>query len=149
MATFQQQLKKAQQLSPTKIEKSLFKFIRSIEDVLLELNKSQLRDNSQDIFGNPIGFYSFATELISGGRKRRGDPFTGEDTGDWFRGFYFQIVGDVIRFSSRDPKTSLILASKDWLSDEVFGLTDENLKAVIARDIQPFFLKHIRDTLEI
>lgn len=149
MATFQEQLTKANKLTPNKIEADLFKFIRKIENVFIELNKSQLREDSQDIFGKPIGFYSLATDLISGGKKKQGDPFTGEDSGDWFAGFYIQIVSGVVRFSSRDPKNSLILGSDNWLSDDLFGLTDKNLRAVIRKDILPFFLKHIRDTLEI
>ena len=75
MANFQQQLKKSTSLQQNKLKDDLFRFIRSIEVEILEKNKSQLKDESKDIFGKPIGFYSQATELITDGRKAKGQPF--------------------------------------------------------------------------
>jgi hypothetical protein len=149
MANFQQQLTKAKKLQPNKLKDDLFKFIKSIESELLELNKNQLENNSQDIFGNPIGFYSKATEILSKGRKKAGEPFTGKDTGDFFKGFFMQEVSGVLRFGSNDSKTNDILSSKSWLSHEIFGLTDENLKKVIANKLLPFFIDNARNILEI
>lgn len=149
MATLLEQQTKAKKLTPKRIEADLFKFIRSIEKEFIELNKSQIRDDSQDIFGNPIGYYSFFTDHLTNGRKKAGKPFTGVDTGDWFKGFYMQEVSGVLRFYSKDPKTSLILSSDDWLSNELFGLTDKNLKGVIASRLLPFILRNTRNILDI
>ena len=70
MANFQQQLEKSKKLNPDIISAELFTFIKSISKYLIDMNKEQINKNSEDIFGNSIGFYSRATEFISGGRKR-------------------------------------------------------------------------------
>ncbi|OIQ22202.1 MAG: hypothetical protein BM557_02160 [Flavobacterium sp. MedPE-SWcel] len=149
MATLQEQLKKARKVNPKNLKNDLFRFIRSIESELLEKNKSQIKDDSKDIFGNPIGFYSSATEIITNGKKAKGQPFDGFDTGDFLKGFYMQEVSGVIRFGSKDEKTQTILKSDNWLSDELFGLSDENLKGVIEKRLLPFFIKNARDKLDI
>ena len=149
MATFQEQLTKSKKLQPQRLLNDLFKFIRSIEKDLLDLEKKRISEDSKDIFGNPIGFYSYWTEVISNGEKKQGQPFTGEDTGGWFKGFYMQEVSGVLRFSSRDPKNQLILNSEHWLSDELFGLTDKELKEVITSRLLPFFIENARNILEI
>lgn len=149
MATIRQMLVKSRTLTPNKLERDLFKFIKSIKKEILEKNKDQIQNNSEDVFGNPLGFYSLATEVISKGKKKKGDPFTGFETGDFFKGFYMQEVSGVLRFGSKDPKTNDILNSKNWLSDELFGLTDKNLKEVIQERLLPFFIENIRNKLEI
>ncbi|RUT68690.1 hypothetical protein D0817_20230 [Flavobacterium cupreum] len=116
------------------------------------MEKRRLSIDSKDIFGNPIGFYSEGTEIISGGKKKAGDPFTGIDTGDWFKGFFMQEVSGVLRFSSKDPKNAAILSDgpdNTWLSDELFGLTDKELKEVITKRLLPFFINNARNILEI
>lgn len=122
----------------------MFKYIRSIEKEFLEAEKKRISEDSKDIYGNPLGFYSQATELISGGKKKAGDPFTGIDTGDWFKGFFMQEVSGVLRFGSKDPKTNDILKSDNWLSDEVFGLSDDELKEVIESRLLPFFIENVK-----
>lgn len=149
MATLQEQLTKAKKLQPNRLEKDLFKFIKSIEKELLELEKKRISEDSQDIFGKPIGFYSKASELISSGKKKKGDPFTGLDTGDWFKGFYMQEVSGVLRFSSKDVKNNEILSSNNWLSDELFGLSDKDLQKAITDKLLPFFIENNRNILEI
>jgi len=136
-------------LKPKKLEIDLFKFIRSIEKDLLDIQKKRISVDSEDIFGNPIGFYSYWTEVITNGRKKQGEPFTGIETGDWMRGFYMQEVSGVLRFSSKDPKNQIILNSEHWLSDELFGLSDQELKEVITKRLLPFFIKNARNTLEL
>lgn len=149
MATLQEQLTKAKRLQPNKLQNDLFKFIRSIEKELLDKEKKRISEDSKDVFGKPIGFYSSATEIITGGKKAKGQPFTGIETGDWFKGFYMQEVSGVLRFSSTDPKNSTILSSDNWLSDELFGLSDEDLKAIIQDRLLPFFIENFRNILEI
>lgn len=156
MATLQEQLQKAKKITQQSLSKDLFKFIRSIEKEILDLERKRISEDSKDIFGKPIGFYSAATDFITNGRKAEGDPFTGEDTGDWFDGFYMQEVSGVLRFSSKDPKNSIILSSAKseyakagWLSDELFGLSDEDLKEVIETRLLPFFIENSRNKLDI
>lgn len=149
MANFEQQIVKAKQLNPDKISKALFKFIRSIEKQILDKNKEQIFENSQDIHGQAIGFYSYATELITKGRKKKGEPFDGKESGDLFKQMYMQEVSGVVRFGSRSPHYADILKSKSWLSTDILGLTDKNLKELIQTELLPFIIAHYRKTLEI
>lgn len=149
MATLYQQLQKSKKLKRENIKRDLSRFIRSIEKQIVDLNKEQIETDSKDIHGNAIGFYSYATDLISGGKKKQGDPFTGVDTGNWFKGFYMQEVSGVISLGSSDPKTHDILSSEHWLSDDLFGLTDENLVKVIEENILPFIIQNSRLILNI
>lgn len=156
MATLSDQLKKAKKIQPRNLSNDLFKFIRSIENEILDKNREQLYENSKDIFGNPIGFYSGATEVITRGRKKAGEPFDAKETGDFFDGFYMQEVSGVLRFGSTDPKTSLILSSAGnefaqagWLSDELFGLSDKDLKEVIESRLLPFLIDNSRNILDL
>lgn len=149
MATLQEQLQKAKKATPGNLSKDLFKFIRSIEEDILDLERKRISEDSKDIFGQPIGFYSFFTDHLTNGIKKAGEPFTGKDTGEWFEGFYMQEVSGVLRFSSKDPKTKDILNSEHWLSDELFGLSDEDLEGVIETRLLPFFIENSRKKLDI
>jgi len=158
MATLQDQLTKAKLLKPALIRRDLYKFIRSIEKEFVDRNKKQINEDSKDILGNAIGFYSEATEKITtqqalagSGKpiKHAGDPFTGKDTGSWLDGFYMQEVSSVLRFGSTDPKTNEILGSENWLSHELFGLSDENLKEVIDTRLLPFLIESGRKILDL
>lgn len=153
MATLAQQLIKTKALTPTRLNRALFVFIKGIEKEFLDRNKEQIFEDSHDVFERALGYYSKATEVITGGRKKAGEPYDGKDTGKWLDGFYMQIVGGsedfVMRFYSRDPKTSEILASEHWNSTEFFGLTDKNLKGVIEKLIAPFIILHYRKTLDV
>ena len=149
MANFNQQLAKAKTLNPEKVSKALFKFIKSIEKQILDKNKEQLYEDSQDIHGQAIGFYSYATEVITKGRKKKGEPFDAKDSGDFFKGMYLQEVSGVVRFGSKSPHYAEILKSKSWLSKDILGLTDENLKVIIKTELTPFILTHYRNTLGI
>lgn len=144
MATLQEKLQQAKKLTPSRLQNDLFKYIRSIEKDFLDSEKKRISEESKDVKGNPLGFYSKATELITGGKKKAGDPFTGIDTGDWFKGFFMQEVSGTLRFGSKDPKTNDILKSEHWLSDEIFGLSDDELKDVINEKLLPFFIDNVR-----
>ncbi|PKP28864.1 MAG: hypothetical protein CVU01_02905 [Bacteroidetes bacterium HGW-Bacteroidetes-18] len=113
----------------------------------MDLEKTRISEKSEDIFGKPIGFYSAATDAITGGRKAKGEPFTGVDTGDFLKGFYMQEVGGNLRFGSTDKKTQIILNSEHWLSDKLFGLSDKELKEVISTRLLPFFIANSRNLL--
>lgn len=149
MATLYEQLQKSKKLKTENIKRDLSKFIRSIEKQIIDKNKEQIEIDSKDIHGKAIGYYSYATELITGGSKKQGDPFTGKDTGNWFDGFYMQEVSGVLSFGSTDPKTNDILSSEHWLSEDLFGLTDENLTEIIEEQILPFIIRNSRSILDI
>lgn len=129
------------------VSKELFDFIRSIENDITELNRKQLNEESKDIYGQAIGFYSYATELITKGRKKRGEPFDAKDTGGLLGGLYAKIQDSTIVFGSTDPKVKLIMDSDNWLSQDLFGLSDENLQEVIEKRVTPFIIDYYKKQL--
>lgn len=147
MANFQQQLEKSKRIDAEIVSNELFQFIKTVSAYMVELNKKQINEDSQDIYGKAIGFYSRATELITNGAKGAGEPFTGKDTGSFLDKFYVTVLDDIFYFGSTDPKTDDILDSPHWLSSSLFGLTDENLKEVIETRIKPFVLNYYRKEL--
>lgn len=149
MATLSQQLERSKSLSEKTLTDDLFRFIKTIERKLIDYNVNQLNVDSRDINGKPIGFYSYATEMITNGRKSRGEPFNAKETGSFLSSFFIDIRDNVVRFGSSDSKTFLILTSDDWLSNKLFGLTENNLRQFIKNDILPFILQHQRKVLQV
>jgi len=158
MATLKQQLQKAKSLKENNISRELFNFIKSIQQKFTELNKEQLFETSEDIFGNPIGYYSKATEYITMNNallgkgndiKKAGDPYTMKDTGDFLKGLYIDVKKGEIRFGSKDKKTDLILSNKNLLSKNLFGLQEENLRELIDNDLLPFVLEYFKTQLNL
>jgi hypothetical protein len=147
MASFEQQLQLAKNIDETNVSVALFEFIRSIESKLVELNRIQLNEKSKDIYGDAIGFYSFATEVITKGRKKQGEPFDAKDTGSFLDKLYAKIEKDRVVFGSTDSKTDLILNSDNWLSKDLFGLTDQDLQKVIEDELKPFIIEFYRKEL--
>lgn len=140
-------LEKARKLDAETVSNALFDFIKSISKELIDLNKKQLNEDSKDIYGNAIGFYSYATEIITKGAKKRGEPFDAKDTGGFLDKFYMTVYNDVFYFGSTDPKTDDILDSPNWLSHDLFGLTDENLQIAIETKFKPFIIEYYKKIL--
>lgn len=158
MATLQQQLERAKLINNNALVVEFANVIRKLEKTFVDKNKEQIENESTDIFGKALGFYSQATEYITTNRallggstniKRAGDPYTGKDTGDWFDGFYMKVQNGTLFFGSDDPKTAEILKGEHWLTKEFFGLTDENLREVIEQSILPLFISAIREKLDL
>lgn len=147
MATFEQQIQLANKIQETNVSKALFEFIRSIETKLVELNRIQLNEKSKDIYGDAIGFYSYATEVITKGRKKQGEPFDAKDTGSFLDKLYAKIENDRVVFGSTDSKVDEILSSDNWLSKDLFGLTDQDLEKVINDELKPFIIEFYRKEL--
>jgi len=149
MATLRQAQANARKVNPLALEREIFNIVRRIETDMTALNRDQLFKNSEDIFGNAIGFYSPATQIITGGRKKAGDPYTMFDTGDFIRQLFARVKNEEIVFGSDDSKVDKILGNRRLLSKSLFGLTDKNLRNIISREIRPLYLKFIRKELKI
>ena len=149
MATLRQALRNAKKVNPLTLEREIFRIVRRIETDFTGANRDQLFKNSSDIFGNPIGFYSKATENITGGRKKEGQPYNMFDTGNFLRDLFARVKGDSIVFGSDDGKVDEILSNRRLLSKKLFGLTNQNLTRIIQEEILPRYLKFIREELRI
>lgn len=145
MGNFLQVQKKAKKLTAQKIKRDLFNFIRTLERELAQFNKARLFIDSKDVEGNPIGFYSPATEIISEGKKEAGDPFTLFDEGDFLPSIFAKVEQESIFFNAKDPKTPEVLSN--LLTTDIFGLSDEDLNRAIQERILPFFLDYFLKNL--
>lgn len=139
----QQEVRK--NLSPQRISNDLFEFIRTLESELAKINRRTLNEKSQDADGKPIGFYSFATEIITGGRKAKGQPFDLKESGDFLNSIYAKVESESIFFDATDPKLGAIL--QNTISDDLFGLQDEELNKVIDEKILPYFITYLTEKL--
>lgn len=149
MATLIQQKQRIQLLKENVVSEQIFKFIKTAEKYLVGLNVDQLNKDSSDINGKPIGFYSYATELITKGEKAEGQPFDAKDSGDWLSSFFINVQKDQVSFGASDSKTLTILTSDNWLSSNLFGLTEENLRQFIRKELLPYVLNYQRQVLDI
>lgn len=145
MANFHEAQQIAKKLTPTKISKDLFNFIRTLEKYLADLNVDQIFNFSEDVFGNALGFYSKGTELITKGEKKAGDPFTLKDTGEFLEDVFSKVDSDSIFFDTKDSKKPDVL--RNLLSEDIFGLTDENLQKFINEKLTPFFQSYFKSKL--
>lgn len=160
MGTLDQQLAKAKRISPENLVRDLFNFIESIEDQLAQLNRNQLFESSIDIFGDPLGYYSRATERITtdqwqeGQRKEEdikkyGDPYTMKDNNIFLPSIFAKVTRDFITFGSSDPKLDEIFENERLLTKSFFGLTAENKIQVIQEQIKPHLLRISKKALEV
>lgn len=145
MANFQAAKRAAERLNPRKVSNDLFNFIRTLENEMAQFNRARLFIDSEDVEGNPIGFYSPATEAITEGRKKAGDPFNLFDTGEFLPSIFAKVEQESIFFDAKDPKTPEVLSN--LLTTDIFGLNDEDLQRAIDEKILPFFLDYYRNNL--
>ena len=149
MEALKQLQKRAQSLTPQRVQSDFFNFIRGLEAYIAEFNKEQLNKESKDVFGNPLGYYSKATEYISfnnallgkGNKiKREGDPYDLEDTGDFLKSISASVESFSIVFEASDPKTDKVL--QNLLTKDILGLSDEDLNQVINEKFVPYFMEY-------
>jgi hypothetical protein len=125
-----------QKYSIEKFIDELANAIDSDKDVL-KLQISQWNEG-EDSQGKVLGYYSKATEILSGGRKKQGDKFNLFDTGSFREKTYLlgmEKSKDLIfDFDSSDSKTSELIAK---ISPNIFGLQQKNKDTFtqIAQDI--------------
>jgi len=132
--------KRAQNLKPSKVRRDLFEFIKTIEEVFKAYNKNNLFYFSEDVEGNPIGYYSAGTEVITNGLKKQGDPFDLKDSGDFLNSLFATVQDHSILFGATDPKKKEVLSN--LLSEDIFGIKDEDLNRIIETRLTPFLIEY-------
>lgn len=116
-----------------------------LKDTLIDFVRySQLKDEGIDGNGNFIGFYTEATEQISDGRKRAGDPYDLDDTGAFYRSMFINVLKDSILIDGDYEK----MQDQDWWKIDILGLTEENLETY-AELIKENFILYARRVLQI
>lgn len=153
--SFQEHQKRALQLTPEKLSKALFDYIKSLEGLMAQINRDTLTKDSKSVDDQDIGFYSKATEIITTGKffagevskiKAEGEPFDLIDQNKFIPSI-FAIVDSAqsIYFDATDPKKEDVL--NNLLTKNIFGLQDKDLKKLIDEKFLPFYLQHINNAL--
>lgn len=105
---------------------------------------NQLTEQGVNSEGNIIGYYSQMTEILSEGRKKRGEPYDLNDTGKFFRSMYVQVLADSIVVNADYAK----MEDQNWWNINILNLTDENLEVYI-EEIKQNYVKEARRILEL
>jgi hypothetical protein len=128
----------------------MFQEIRRIEQILINLNISQIEE-SEDSFGKLLqntdkrfkGVYAESTQDFANADgistpKTAGDPYNFLWTGDFLEGFQLNISNETVSLLSTGTgsggKAAFFAGYK-----EIFGLTDESLMKVVNENLLPFF----------
>jgi hypothetical protein len=140
---YQNLINNSKKLTKSKVRKDLFNFIRTFERELAAYNRATLYEDSQTIDKKPLGFYSAATELLTNGRKKKGEPFDLLESGDFLEGLFAKVQQNSILFDTTDNKKKKVVSK--LLNINIFGLQDEDLDKIIETKLVPwaqsYFLK--------
>ena len=126
-------------------------FTPDVKKMVLDwIRNDQLTDKGIDADGNIIGEYSRATELMSDGRKQEGDHFTLDDTGSFYRSMFITVLRNsiIVDGDTEEMETSFSQKNGLWWTDEILGLTDENLQKLVI-EIKKKYIDYVRRILEI
>lgn len=123
---------------------------QTVKDFIIELNtQGQLFDKGEDSLGNLLPTYSKVTELISGGKKKAGTPFTLKDTGDFYKTFFVTVNsnGDFdINANTLKADNGQITDLEDIASPFIIGLSNES-KEKLSRFLVSIIQELTRKTL--
>ena len=114
------------------------------EEILNLIRNEQLMEEGIDANDDIIGYYSYLTEVLSGGRKRMGDPYNLNDTGAFFRSMFIKVLSDSILIDADSAK----MEDQNWWSVDILGLTEENLD-IYATMVKENFILYARRVLEL
>jgi len=123
--------------------KELEIIIKTIEPEIIDSNTAQLYSGIKST-GESLGEYRPETVKY---KKEKGQPYdrvTLKDEGDFYSGFYIQLRNGNFEVDSKDSKTDK-LATK--YSEDIFGLTTENMANITDDLITPKLTKKLQDIL--
>lgn len=140
--------------SKIKADELLFRIYKTTEfeylvvSLITEGQPSSQLAKGLDADGDIIGVYSRATEIITGGKKKAGSPFTLKDTG-----FYYDshkvvaaLEGFTIVADSKTNKKGDFLQRLSIDANKVQDLSDGNLQIVID-EVKDFLPDMVREFL--
>lgn len=117
------------------------------KDILDWIRIEQLTNKGVDKNDEIIGYYSFATEKITKGRKRAGDPYDLFDSGDFYKSMYITVLQDSILIDA-NSSTFTEMQKQDWFRNEILGLTDESMDK-LKNKIKEKYIEYVRKVLQI
>lgn len=106
------------------------------------IQKDQLQKRGVDGNNDIIGFYSIATEFISNGRKKAGEPFDLYDSGDFYESMFVTALNDGFIIDG----DTLKMEDQYWYDDDILKLNDENIEKLIS-EIRKSYFNYVAKTL--
>lgn len=97
-------LRRAKRISDIIFWYETFNSAKTRDEIIDWIRIEQLNKKGVNADDEIIGLYSYASELISGGVKQEGTPYTLEDTGEFYRSMYMVILKDAIVFEANPIK---------------------------------------------
>lgn len=104
----------------------------------------QLQEQGINKDGDVIGRYSFATEWITNGEKREGDPYTLEDTGEFYKSMFITVYKDLFEVNANAEKEDTNLF--DAYGTGIVGLTEQN-KSILIEKLRQHYINYARKIL--
>lgn len=144
MNVIQQRAKQFQKVT-SNIEAIVKEICERLEDVIIDMNTSQLRD--EGINSNSVALPTPYAPMTIEYKLAKGQPIdriTLYDEGDFQNAFYVKYEQTQFSLWSTDGKTEQLV--KEW-GKYIFGLTKENLRLLIEKDIRPALLQELRKRL--
>lgn len=150
----------AVQIKPGQVKNNLFDYIQTLEALFFDANISQLQGGEnakggslKNSDGKYSGFYTETTELIAKRENPLAPKVAGElynfiYEGDFKKGFELFIKSEDLELFSTGLGDSRKQAFFDGYK-HLFGLKDENLKAIIDKELLPFIQHYYRERLGV
>ena len=136
-------LQKASLISHEEAWVEAFTDKNNIKQRIIELiEQDQLYEQGIDGNNSIIGYYSPATEVISGGKKKAGEHYTLFNIGDFYKSVLIQVFATELIVSGNSRK----FENKVWFRDEILKLTDDNLVIIIGL-VHEKYIKYARKIL--
>lgn len=119
----------------------------TIKQIIDWIKIDQLENEGVNDLGQVIGLYSYATEKISNGRKKAGDPYNLHDTGYFLQTLTVHVFKDYFITDADGQKQNENLFEKyNKNGADIIGLTDKNLSKLILI-LKDNFLQYARKIL--
>lgn len=116
------------------------------ETIIDLIQNKQLKDKGVDGLNQVVGYYSYATELITKGRKQQGEHYTLEDTGYFFNTMRVEVT-DALLYVSGDGKKGKENLYKKY-GDYITTLNENSLN-VVKEIIKDKYVQYISKILQI
>ena len=142
MNRFQELSNKFKQLDLIELTRQI---CENLEEVIVDMNTSQLYEKG--IGSNEVELPTPYAPFTIQYKRTEGQPvdrITLKDSGDFHNSFYVKYEKEQFSLWATDGKTEQLV--KEW-GRYIFGLTKENLKLLIEKDVKPQLLELIRKSL--
>lgn len=112
--------------------------------ILNLIKEDQLRRKGIDADGDVIGFYSLTTSFINP-KKKFNTHYTLEDSGDFFRSMFVQVLSDRILIEA-NSESYREMQDQDWFTDRILNLTDGNIQ-LLKEQLKPKYIEAVKKVL--